>query len=68
MGNVANQLNNRQDPYGISANDVAKASKECVIHVRVPAAYPCGPQPSLDLCRAARGARNPHLGDRGSAP
>lgn len=39
MGNAANQLNMHQDPYGASASDVAKATKEGVIHVRVPAAY-----------------------------
>ncbi len=39
MGNAANQLNKRQDPFGASINDVAKATKECVIQVRVPAAY-----------------------------
>jgi hypothetical protein len=39
MGNVANQLNMHQDPYGIGANDVAKATKESIIQVRVPAAY-----------------------------
>ncbi|HZZ81235.1 MAG TPA: flagellar basal body P-ring protein FlgI, partial [Gemmataceae bacterium] len=39
MGLAANQLNQNQDPYGIHANDVAKASKECIIHVRVPAIY-----------------------------
>jgi hypothetical protein len=39
MGNAANQLNVRQDPFGTSSSDVAKATKECVIQVRVPAAY-----------------------------
>jgi Flagellar P-ring protein len=39
MGNAAHQLNMRQDPFGATANDVAKATKECVIQVRVPAAY-----------------------------
>ena len=39
MGNAANQLNMRQDPFGASVNDIAKATKDKVIQVRVPAAY-----------------------------
>ena len=39
MGYTTNQLNSSKDPYGISSSDVAKASKESVIYVRVPQVY-----------------------------
>lgn len=39
MGLATSQLNNHQDPFGSTANDIAHASKERIIQVRIPAAY-----------------------------
>ena len=39
MGSMTQQLNNRQDHSGMTQEEVAKASKECVIRVRVPWCY-----------------------------
>src|ERR1019366_5347060 len=59
MGNVTQQLNNKQDPDGMNQQDIAKASKDCVVYMRVPYAY------RLDHDRFLRVARlTPLYGDR----
>ena len=39
LGNVANQINQRQDPSGMNPQEMAKAMNEEVINVRVPIVY-----------------------------
>ena len=49
MGYTVNQLNGKQDPHGMNPGDVAKASKESVIFVRVPSAYRYDHQRFVDV-------------------
>ena len=39
LGSATSQLNSKQDPFGMVPGEIAKATKECVINVRVPMAY-----------------------------
>ena len=39
LGSATNQLNSKQDPFGMVPGEIAKATKECVINVRVPMGY-----------------------------
>jgi flagellar basal body P-ring protein FlgI len=39
LGNVANQINQRQDPSGMNPQEMAKAMNDEVINVRVPSVY-----------------------------